>query len=244
MAVAAALVTPSHAAAKKPAKKTSKKPAKAESTSGKKDLLDVKVASYVSAHLKFFSILDRYASTLAGATDQAAAKEAVISIDGITKEVIVAGEELVKLGRPAPEMEAKIARHTGLQETSRKVAANTQAAITALNSNMEVRPVLAPAVQNFLAALNRLQQTADDPQAPVASVKSDDEEMKKPAAKEDEKKAETAPSRSNSLPENQPPPVQDPTATPEVMPADPTASEPPPALEDLPPLPEPEPPQQ
>ena len=152
-----------------PKKEKSKKATK-EATKPATSEVDQSVEIYLSAQMNLLSILDRYASALAGAVDQASAQQAVMNIDGITKEIIIAGENLVKLGRPKPEVEARLMKHPDLLAASRMVADHTKSAVAGITSNVEVKPVLSPAVQQFQAALNRLQQTAEDPQAPGSAT--------------------------------------------------------------------------
>jgi hypothetical protein len=122
--------------------------------------------------MKLLNVLSRYAEVLAGATDPAAAALALPRIETITKDVITAGDEIVKLGRPAPELESKLARDAELEMTSRNVAEQTRTAVKAVSANSEVKSVLTPAIENFQAALNRIQQSADDPNGPAEARKS------------------------------------------------------------------------
>ena len=118
--------------------------------------------------MRLLNILSRYADTLASATDATTASLAASRIETITKDAITAGEELVKLGHPDATVEAKLSRDSDLEMTSRNVAEHTRNAVKALAANAEVKTILTPAVENFQAALNRIQQAADDPQGPGA----------------------------------------------------------------------------
>jgi hypothetical protein len=125
----------------------------------------------LAANLKLLNVLSRYADTLSGATDTATAGLALNQIETITKEAITAGEELVKLGKATPEMEAKLAKNPDLEVTSRRVAEQTRSAVKALAANPEVKAILTPAIENFQSAINRLQQDADDPKGPGVPIK-------------------------------------------------------------------------
>jgi len=146
-------------------KPSAKSPAKPSGSATKYD-------RYLAANMKFLNVLSRYADALAGATDAATAALAVTRIEAITKDAITAGEELVKLGRPEPAVEAKLAKDTDLEMTSRNVAEQTRSAVKSLAANAEVKTILTPAVENFQAALNRVQQAAEDPHGPGAPEKS------------------------------------------------------------------------
>ena len=168
LSLAAASLAPCHAATKKA--KAARANTKPSSQAAKNADSGKTVEIYLTAQMNLLSILDRYASTLAGAVDRSSAENAAASIANITKEVIVAGEDIVKLGRPSPDIEAKLMMNQDLIAASRMVAEHTKAAVTGIAANPEVRPVVGPAVQQFQAALNRLQQTAEDPQAPSAAA--------------------------------------------------------------------------
>ena len=146
----------------KPAKPAAKKPVAATKTAAKPGT-PTKFDQHLAAHLKLFRVLSRYAETLAGAKDAATAHEAATKMDTITKEAITAGEDLVKLGKPSTEIEAKLAVNADLKMTAQTVAEQTRTAVKSLSDNAEVKTILAPAVENFQAALNRVQQAADEP---------------------------------------------------------------------------------
>jgi len=144
---------------------------------------------HLAANLKFFRVLSHYAETLSGAQDATTAHEAVTKLEEITKEAITAGEELVKLGKPAPDLEAKLAANADLTMTAQTVAEQTRAAVKALAENAEIKTILAPAVENFQAALNRVQQAADEPAglsgneaAPPAPAPAEAKESPPPAS--------------------------------------------------------------
>src|SRR6185369_10303521 len=69
-----------------------------------------KYDQFLSANMKLLNVLSRYADTLSGATDTATAGLALNQIEIITNDAINAGEELVRLGKPSPDMEAKLAK--------------------------------------------------------------------------------------------------------------------------------------
>ena len=131
---------------------------------------------HLAANMKFLNVLSRYAECLSTATDVTKAALALDQIENITRETITAGDEVVKLGRPSPVLEAKLGKDTDLQLASQLVAEKTRSAVKAISENGEVKTMLAPAIENFQAALNRIQQAADDPQGPGGSPD------KKPAA--------------------------------------------------------------
>lgn len=139
------------------------KPAAAKSGS-KPAAPAAKFDRHLAANMKLFSVLSRYAQTLSSAKDAATAKQAVTKLETITKDAITAGEELVKLGKPDPEIEMRLAGDADLKMTSQTVAEQTRTAVKSLASNGEVKTILAPAVENFQAALNRVQQAAEEPQ--------------------------------------------------------------------------------
>jgi hypothetical protein len=176
-----------------------------------------KYDQHLAANMKLLNVLSRYAVTLARATDTASANLAVARIETITKEAITAGEELVKLGRPEPAVETKLAKDTDLEMASRNVAEQTRTAVKALAANAAVKAILAPAVENFQAALNRIQQAADDPQGPgtpaspavpateTAGTPPSVPDPDPPAANENAP-AETRASEAASVPPPPPPP--------------------------------------
>ena len=127
-----------------------------------------KLDQHLAANLNFFKVLSRYAEALSCAKDAASAHQVVTKLELITKEAITSGEELVKLGKPSVEIEVKLAADADLKMTSQTVAEQTRAAVKALSANAEVKAILAPAVENFQAALNRVQQAADEPQGLTA----------------------------------------------------------------------------
>src|SRR5688572_22362640 len=94
----------STAAAKTKAKVPSKTPGAA-----------TKYDQHLAANMKLLNVLSRYADALASATDVSTATLAVSQIETITKEAITAGEELVRLGRPEPSLEAKLAKDSDLE---------------------------------------------------------------------------------------------------------------------------------
>jgi hypothetical protein len=121
---------------------------------------------HLAANLKLLNILSRYADALAMATNSTTATLALRRIEDATKDVISAGDALVKLGRPEPEVVTKLAKDPDLVTTSRNVAEQTRSAVKAISANAEVKSVLTPAIEKFQSALNRIQQAADDPQGP------------------------------------------------------------------------------
>jgi hypothetical protein len=127
---------------------------------------------YLIANMKLLNVLSRYAGTLAEATDAASAGRAVTRIEGLTKDAIIAGEELVRLGRPSADVADRLANDADLQLTSRNVAEQTRTAIRVLAANSELKGLLTPSIENFQAALNRIQEAADDPQGPGSRPKS------------------------------------------------------------------------
>jgi hypothetical protein len=139
-------------AAKKPAAKPAVKAA-----------AGTELSKHVAANIKFLNVLSRYADALNAAKDAVTAGLAAAQIEVITKDAIIAGEELAKLGRPSPELEAKIAADKELAAVAARVAESTQAAVTSLAANEEVKPIVAASIENFQAALNRIQQFAEDP---------------------------------------------------------------------------------
>ena len=147
------------------------KPTAAGKPSAKPSPADAKLNQQLAANMKLFGVLSRYAQTLSTAKDAASAHQAVTKLESITKDAITAGEELVKLGKPDAEMEMKLATDADLKMTSETVAEQTRAAIKALATNAEVKTILAPAVENFQAALNRVQQAADEPK-PLTTASS------------------------------------------------------------------------
>ncbi len=156
---------PRAGAAKTPAKATSKSPGAA-----------TQYEKHLAANMKLLNVLSRYAECLSTATDATKAALALDQIENITREAITAGEEVVKLGRLSSVLEAKLGKDADLQLASQLVAEKTRSAVKAISENGEVKTILAPAIENFQAALNRIQQAADDPQGPSASPD------KKPAA--------------------------------------------------------------
>lgn len=163
LAVAASAAVPE----KKPARSKASAPSKAA-----KPGATTKLDQYIAANMKFLNLLSRYADALAGATDVPAAGLAVTKIEFITKDAITAGEEIVKLGRPAPELEAKLAKNSDIVDVSRSVAERTRSAVKALAANPEVKVILTPSIETFQAALNRIQQSADDPGSPATPTKT------------------------------------------------------------------------
>jgi len=154
----------------KPAAKSSAKPtasAKPSTKSGSKTpaVVDAKLNQHVAANMKLLGVLSRYAQTLSSAKDAATAHQAATKLEVVTKDAVSAGEALVKLGKPDPELEMKLASDADLKMTSQSVAEQTRAAVKTLASNAEVKTILAPAIESFQAALNRVQQAADEPQA-------------------------------------------------------------------------------
>lgn len=147
------------------AKTSAKSPAKTPGAATKYD-------RHLTANMKLLNVLSRYADALAGATDAATAALAATRIESITKEAILAGEELVKLGRPEPTLESKLAKDPDLEMTSRNVAEQTRSAVKSVAANADVKAILTPAIENFQAALNRVQQAAEDPHGPAAPDKS------------------------------------------------------------------------
>lgn len=151
------------------AKSEKGKPAKATSKSGasrKPSAPDLN--QHVAANIKFLNVLSRYADALTAAKDPATAGLAAAQIEVITKDVILAGEELARLGKPSPELETKIAADKEVAAMAAKVAENTQTAVTAIAGNESVKTVLGPSIENFQSALNRIQQFAEDPQSQPA----------------------------------------------------------------------------
>jgi hypothetical protein len=139
--------------------------AKTSAKSAAKSAAPTKFDQHLAAHLKFFRVLSHYAEALSEAKDAATAHEAAKKLAEITREAVTAGEEIVKLGKPEPEIEAKLATNADLKMTSQTVAEQTRAAVKALADNAEVKTILAPAVEEFQAALNQVQQAADEPPA-------------------------------------------------------------------------------
>lgn len=119
---------------------------------------------HIAANMKFLGVLSRYAQTLATAKDAATAQAAATKLETITRDAITIGEELVKLGKPTPEIEMRLATDADLKLTAQSVAEQTRTAVKTLAANGQVKTILAPAVENFQAALNRVQQAADEPQ--------------------------------------------------------------------------------
>jgi hypothetical protein len=153
---------------KKPAAKSNATPGeKSSKPTGKKPAAPG-YEQHLEANLKLLTILSRYADTLAEATDAASTGLAVTRLESITEEAILAGEAIVKLGRPTPEIEGRLAKDPDLAVTSRRVAEHTRSAIESLASNDEIKPLLTPSIENFQTALNRIQQTAEDPSCPTA----------------------------------------------------------------------------
>ena len=150
---------PKTAAVKTPAKASAKSTAPA---SAKSPGAATQFDKHLAANMKLLNVLGRYADCLSSATDAATATTAVTKIEDITKEAITAGEEVVKLGHPAPVLEAKLGKDADLQLASRLVAEKTRAAVKSISENSEVKAALAPAIESFQAALNRIQQTAED----------------------------------------------------------------------------------
>lgn len=200
-AVLAGISIPVSAQSKKAEKsKTSaapKAPAKSPGAATKYD-------QHLEANMKLLNVLSRYAEVLAGATDAAAATLAVPRIEAITKEAITAAESIVKLGRPAPDLEAKLARNADIEMTARLVAEQTRSAVKAVSANSGVKSILAPAIESFQTALNRIQQTAD---APAGT----DDPAKKAPEKESAPKTEPAATVPAS-PESAPAPTGDSSA--------------------------------
>lgn len=152
-------------AQEKSGSKTKAKPAAGKSAA-KSPGAATQYDKHLVANMKLLSVLGRYADCLAGATDATTATLALTQLEGITGEAITAGEALVKLGRPAPDMEAKLGQDADLKLTSQLVAEKTRAAVKLISDNGEVKSVLAPGIESFQAALNRIQEVADDPQGP------------------------------------------------------------------------------
>jgi hypothetical protein len=125
-----------------------------------------KFEAYLGAQKKFLGVLERYAAALASATDAASAESAVTRIDTIIKDLVSAGEAMVLLGPPSPEIEDRLTKHPQLSALGRKVGLDTRKAMEAIAAKPEVKAVLAPAIERFQAAMNRLQQTARDPAGP------------------------------------------------------------------------------
>jgi hypothetical protein len=148
--------------------KTTKAPAK--TTAGAAS----RYKDHLAANLKLLNILSRYADALAMATNSTTATLALRRIEDATKALITAGDELVKLGRPDPEVVTKLAKDPDLVTTSRNVAEQTRSAVKAISANPEVKSVLTPSIENFQSALNRIQQAADDPQGPGHQEKTPD----------------------------------------------------------------------
>ena len=121
---------------------------------------------HLAANMKLLNVLSRYAECLTSATDVTTAALALDQLEDITREAITAGEAVVKLGRPTPDLEAKLAKDADLQLTSQLVAEKTRNAVKTISANADVKTLLAPGIENFQAALNRIQETADDPQGP------------------------------------------------------------------------------
>jgi hypothetical protein len=128
-----------------------------------------KFDQHLAAHLKFFRVLSHYAEALSEAKDAATAHDAATKLQEITREAVAAGEEIVKLGKPGPEIEAKLATNADLKMSSQTVAEQTRAAVKALAENAEAKTILAPAVEEFQAALNQVQEAADEPPADPAA---------------------------------------------------------------------------
>lgn len=196
---------------KKPAAKSKAPPAEKSSKPTGKKPATPGYEQHLEANLKLLTILSRYADTLAEATDAASAGLAVTRLESITKEAILAGEAIVKLGRPSPEIEGRLAKDPDLAVTSRRVAEHTRSAIESLASNNEVKTLLTPSIENFQTALNRIQQTAEDPSGPTAVAGS------KPETGAPEKPAPEAAAATPVAP------------TPAGLPAKPPGSEPAPA---------------
>ncbi len=137
---------------------------------------------HLAANMKLLNVLGRYANSLSSATDAEAAALAVTKIEDITREAITAGEEVVKLGRPAPDLEAKLGRDADLQLASQLVAEKTRAAVKSISEKPEVKAALSPAIENFQTALNRIQRTAEDP---GAAGESPDKKEKAATVKEE-----------------------------------------------------------
>jgi len=150
--------------------------------------------------MKFLGVLSRYAQTLATAKNAATAQQAATKLETITKDAITIGEELVKLGKPTPDIEMRLATDADLKLTAQSVAEQTRSAVTSLAANGEVKTILAPAVENFQAALNRVQQAADEPQG-LTTPPAD-----KPAEPGDPKPATAAAPQPASDATNVPPP--------------------------------------
>ena len=127
---------------------------------------DRRFEAYVGAQRQLLGVLERYAAALASATDVPAAESAVTRIDAIIKDLVSAGEAMVLLGPPAPDIEDRLTKHPQLSALGRKVGLDTRKAMEAIATRPEVKPVLAPAIERFQAAMNRLQQTARDPGGP------------------------------------------------------------------------------
>lgn len=129
--------------------------------------------------MKLFRVLSHYAEALSEAKDAATAHAAVTKLEGITRDAITAGEEIVKLGKPDAQLEAKLAVNPDLKMTAQTVAEQTRTAVKSLAENAEVKAILAPSVENFQAALNRVQEAADEPSEPAKEAPAT------PAAKPD-----------------------------------------------------------
>ena len=152
-------------AQEKAASKTKPKTAAAKPTA-KSQGAATQYDKHLAANMKLLGVLGRYADCLAGATDTTTATLALTQLEGITREAITAGEAVVKLGRATPDMEAKLAQDADLKLTSQLVAEKTRAAVKLISDNSEVKTVLTPGIESFQAALNRIQEVADDPQGP------------------------------------------------------------------------------
>lgn len=154
---------PKAAAAKTPVKAPAKSPAPA---TGKSPGAATQFDKHLAANMKLLNVLGRYADCLSGATDAATATLAANKIGDITRQAAIAGDEVVKLGRPASDLEAKLGKDADLQLASQLVAEKTRTAVKSISENVEVKTTLTPAIENFQAALNRIQQAAEDPKGP------------------------------------------------------------------------------
>jgi hypothetical protein len=152
-----------HAQAAKSGKSKATAKPSAKGTAAKKPSTEAELGKHVAANIKFLNVLSRYADALNAAKDPATASLAAAQIEVITKDAILAGEELARLGRPTAELEAKISTDKELAATAARVAETTQTAVTALAANDSVKELLNPAIENFQSALNRIQQFAEDP---------------------------------------------------------------------------------
>jgi hypothetical protein len=148
------------------AKETSKLTVSAPDTTAAK--------AYIAAQMQLLTVLDRYASALATATDIPTADQSVAALESIIADVITSGEAVVKLGKPTPTIAAMIDKDTELATKSQLVATNTRRAVASVSGNIEVKAILTPAIERFQAALQRLQQAAEDPQGPAPASPAPD----------------------------------------------------------------------